>query len=186
MACWNRWAREAGFDGIYFVKTDDAHTSESLGQFNATYRREPFYTFSKGASKPEFLARVIRTRGAAILNKGLNKMGKGIVGYTYDYDKIWRKLISRRDIGPTVIPGAFAGWDNTARKQYNAQILTGSDPEKFGRYFGELLGICRERDVPFLVINAWNEWAEGAYLEPDEKYAFNYLEKIKEQNLRDE
>ena len=36
-----------------------------------------------------------------------------------------------------------------------------------------------ERGNDFLYINAWNEWGEGAYLEPDSKKKCTYLEKIR-------
>ncbi|AFQ45986.1 glycoside hydrolase family 99-like domain-containing protein [Desulfosporosinus meridiei] len=178
MDCWNQWAKENGFDGIFFVKTEDAHTSDQLGQFDAVYRREPFYTFAKGFSKFDFVLRLLRTRTSKLLNRVLNKVGKGLIGYTCDYDKAWQSIITREDIGPLVIPGAFADWDNTARKRYNAQIIKGADPIKFRKYLKLLMDKCCEKQVPFIVINAWNEWAEGAYLEPDEKNAYAYLEAI--------
>lgn len=179
MECWNRLAKENGFDGIYFVKTDDAHTSTKLGQFDASYRREPFYSFSKGSSKFEFGLRVLRTRGSRFLNKILNPLNKGIVGFKYSYDKIWNKIIQCNDYDKTTIPGAFADWDNTARKQYNSQILMGVTPDKFGHYFSKLFSKCKDNGVPFIVINAWNEWAEGAYLEPDSKNGYSFLNEIK-------
>lgn len=178
--CWNRLAQQNGFDGIYFVKTEDAHVSSDLESFNAVYRREPFYTFAKGFTKMDFVKRVFRTRGAKVMNRFLNKMGKGILGYTCDYDRAWKSIIRREDYSETILPGAFADWDNTARKGYNAQLMVGATPEKFGCYFKQLMEKCDQNRVPFVVINAWNEWAEGAYLEPDERYGDEYLRKIKE------
>ena len=57
--------------------------------------------------------------------------------------------------------------------------MTGASPEKFRKYFTRLLQKAKEIKSPMIVINAWNEWAEGAYLEPDERYRYGYLEAIK-------
>jgi hypothetical protein len=179
MECWNKWARENGFDGIYFVKTSDAHAGDDLDGFDATYRREPFYTFAKGFTKANFIWRVLRTRTTRYINKLLKNTGKGIISYTCNYDRLWKRIVARDDIGSHIIPGVIADWDNSARKLYDAQLLTGVTPKKFGFYFKKLFDKCRAKDVPFIVINAWNEWAEGAYLEPDEKYKYEYLLAIK-------
>lgn len=178
MGCWNELARKDGFDGIYFVKTDDAHTDSTLGPFDAAYRREPFYTFGKRSNYIEFLSRGLQRKGIPVLNKVLNRYGKGIVSYRYNYEKLWRE-ICENDLDASVIPGLIADWDNTARKGYNGQILTGVNPEIFARYFKRLMEKCRKQDVRFTVINAWNEWAEGAYLEPDEKNKLGFLEGIR-------
>ena len=58
-------------------------------------------------------------------------------------------------------------------------IMQGASPEKFRKYFSRLFMKALEIGSPMIVINAWNEWAEGAYLEPDEKYGFSYLEAIR-------
>ena len=176
--CWNRLAKQNGFDGVFFIKTEDAHNDNTIEPFNAVYRREPFYTFAKGFTKMDFIRRLVRTRGSKLANKLLNKMDKGVIGYTCSYDKAWNSIINRDDYTQVILPGAFADWDNTARKQYNAQILTGASPEKFGMYLKQLYIKCSNHNVPYIIINAWNEWAEGAYLEPDQKYGCSYLNEI--------
>lgn len=59
-------------------------------------------------------------------------------------------------------------------------ILKGSTPGKFGKYLS-LLAEDRKRNYvdDVIVVNAWNEWAEGAVLEPTEHDGFAYLEAIK-------
>ena len=78
------------------------------------------------------------------------------------------------------MPGAFATWDNTPRHGVNGHVYTGSTPEKFEKYLTKLIKKAKEeyhKDMIF--IYAWNEWAEGGYLEPDEENGYGYLEAIK-------
>lgn len=175
--CWNKWAIEDGFNGIFFVKTDDAHSKKGLGKFNASYRREPFYTFGNKLGILGMGNRLVKRKGLPVLNKILSKYNKGIVSYKYDYEKLW-KSICKNDLNESSIPGMIADWDNTARKGYNGQVLTGVSIDIFEEYFEKLLKKSNENNVPFIMINAWNEWAEGAYLEPDTMNGYKYLQAI--------
>lgn len=149
-----------------------------MGKFNASYRREPFYTFGNKMSVFGIIDRIIKRRGLPLVNRILNKYGKGIISYKYNYDKLW-SAICENSFSSNSIPGVVADWDNTARKGYNGQVLTGVTVEKFIKYFMILLEKCDSNNVPFVMINAWNEWAEGAYLEPDQSNGYEFLEAIR-------
>lgn len=75
----------------------------------------------------------------------------------------------------TVVPG----WDNTARKQLDGSIFTDSNPELFRAWLRDTL-VRAETMLPpgrrLVFVNAWNEWAEGAYLEPDQTHGRAMLE----------
>ena len=79
-------------------------------------------------------------------------------------------------------PGAFADWDNTARYGSTATIVQGATPDRFRHWFCKLVEELSNRpgDSNYLFFNAWNEWAESAYLEPDEKFGTAYLEVIRD------
>ena len=54
-------------------------------------------------------------------------------------------------------------------------------PEIFEKYFSSLMTQETEKhssDKQFVFINAWNEWAEGTYLEPDMRNGYAYLEAV--------
>ena len=99
------------------------------------------------------------------------------------YDSLWKKIIKRkrRYNGKTIYKGCFVGWDNSPRKEKNSMIVKGGTPEKFAKYFKQLVNKKREdASDEYIVINAWNEWSEGAMLEPSEQYKYGYLEGVKE------
>ena len=115
-----------------------------------------------------------------ILNKLLKYFNYGFISYKCNYEKLWKAICSQELLGNKIIPGCIADWDNTARKGYNGQILTNVSIAIFRKYLSQLYDKCKRNNVPFMVINAWNEWAEGAYLEPDSINEFKYLEVIKD------
>lgn len=96
-----------------------------------------------------------------------------------DYDTDWQALLNRTVNNKKMIAGAFVDWDNTPRNS-NGLSYRGSNPEKFQKYLCLLIKKVKiEYKLNIIFINAWNEWAEGAYLEPDEKYGYSYLEAVK-------
>jgi hypothetical protein len=82
-------------------------------------------------------------------------------------------------------PVVSIGWDNTPRyAAYGAGdvVHRGNTPESFGAYLLEAKAYVKEHpeQPPLILINAWNEWVEGAYLEPDMQWGYGYLEALKQ------
>jgi lipopolysaccharide biosynthesis protein len=78
------------------------------------------------------------------------------------------------------------GWDNTARNQNKGFCLADATPGSFQAWL-ETVIVETKRDLQgnerLVFINAWNEWAEGAYLEPDKRFGHAFLEAVR--NARD-
>lgn len=96
----------------------------------------------------------------------------------YSYDQL-NALSLSLPRGRNEIRCAFTGYDDTPRRQEWARVIYNSTPEKFQFYLKQNLLKSQQENKQFLFINAWNEWGEGAYLEPDEKYGYQYLEAVK-------
>ena len=99
----------------------------------------------------------------------------------HHYDDVWKQIIKNTESSPiNVFPGAFVDWDNTARYGKSATIVTGATPERFKYWLQKLVDevLRRPDDKQYIFLNAWNEWAESAYIEPDERYGYAYLEAI--------
>lgn len=74
-------------------------------------------------------------------------------------------------------------WDNTARKKDKGMILDGATPELYKKWLKDIITETKSNkklDDNIIFINAWNEWAEGTYLEPDLKWQYGYLEATKQ------
>ena len=78
---------------------------------------------------------------------------------------------------------AFPHWDNTSRKCYNGADIYQNTPNDYKTWLKDIINWTKNNhkvDEQFVFINAWNEWAEGAHLEPDKKYGYAYLQATKE------
>lgn len=95
-----------------------------------------------------------------------------------DYDNDWNCILKLEKYGFQDLAGGFVDWDNTPRN-VKGLAYKGATPEKFEKYMSQLVkNVDKSQCQKYIFINAWNEWAEGAYLEPDEKFKYNYLEAL--------
>lgn len=98
-----------------------------------------------------------------------------------NYDDDWKKILSLKPENDTMLPSAMVDWDNTPRKKTSGWCYKGASPEKFKKYFRQLVKKTKEEyHTDKIFVFAWNEWAEGGYLEPDERYGYSYLEAIRD------
>jgi len=104
----------------------------------------------------------------------------------YDYDQVWTNLLAQTRLaqksGRRILPTGFVNFDNAPRYRNRARLFVNFTPEKFRAYFSELVRVAAEGGgggecVCF--INAWNEWGEGMYLEPDTFEGYARLEAVK-------
>lgn len=110
--------------------------------------------------------------------------GKGYVSYevTKDNDILWDygELVESAkrycvDNNHPVYRGSMLSWDNSARRQHNYHAWKGYTHQLFYLWNRIIVNYTRLNfpvDKRFIFINAWNEWGEGTYLEPDQKYGF--------------
>jgi lipopolysaccharide biosynthesis protein len=78
----------------------------------------------------------------------------------------------------TLFPGVCPSWDNEARKPNRGICFLGSTPEKYAYWLDSACHKALQRedkDERLVFVNAWNEWAEGAHLEPDRHFGYAYL-----------
>lgn len=185
LAYWRELAMQDGLQGLYFIfqKQYELPSNSCLSSFDAQFQFQPFEAVYKKSVHHSILLRLARRlseRYQGIL-RGLRAIFVKDLTF-HDYDETWKKIIEiREDEGLTTYPGAFVDWDNTARYKNRATVFRGATPEKFLEWFGQLVKTMPKRKLPekLIFLNAWNEWAEGTYLEPDERYGLQYLEAVK-------
>ena len=76
---------------------------------------------------------------------------------------------------------AFPGWDNSARKPGRGHVFHGSSPTLFADWLRSIANCTLRASSTgqgMLFVNAWNEWGEGACLEPDRRHGYAYLEAL--------
>ena len=103
-------------------------------------------------------------------------------GSVLNYDDVAKYYMNQNDEKPfryfrSIVPI----WDNTARYGDRAQLLHGSTPARFQEWLKCLIRYSESslpKDKQIITVNAWNEWAEGAHLEPDKKFGYAYLNSV--------
>jgi lipopolysaccharide biosynthesis protein len=165
---WRSRCRQQGIGEIYltfvesFGRAVDLLEPSSIG-FDASVEFPPHLT-SRGIREPGPL---------------VNARFSGVIS---DYRQIALHYASKPLPGFTRFRTAMPSWDNTARQQDRPYIFHHSTPGAFQAWLETLIEQTVDQnfgDEKIVFVNAWNEWAEGAYLEPDRRFGHGYLEAVR-------
>jgi lipopolysaccharide biosynthesis protein len=159
---WRAALKKLGFPGVYLVATNSFGFTD--------YKKFGFDALS------EFPPHAIE---AETINLKVKKYDDRYVGGVFDYNSLvsWQK--NRKNIPNGVLfPGVMPAWDNVARRPLAGHVFHNSTPEGYREWLVHAIERVRKTNPEnqrVVMINAWNEWAEGAYLEPDRINGYAYL-----------
>lgn len=167
---WRRLAEEMGYPGLYLIATNAFAFKKyaELG-FDALSEFPPHHVVAPNV-QAHFELTTLRTGWRVRLYE----------------DVVASELV--RDPGPGRIhPGIMMAWDNSARRPKAGEIIHGSTPALFKQWLRHCFTRARANpdDQQFVFINAWNEWAEGTYLEPDKRFGYAFLNACAEEIRHD-
>ncbi|GAA5264932.1 hypothetical protein ACOSOMT5_P1357 [Acidiphilium sp. MT5] len=112
------------------------------------------------------------------INARLDRFDPEFDADVYDYNDVITASLNAPDPDYPLIRTAVPGWDNDPRREGHGVVLHQATPSAYQRWLTSLIERARATPVfgqPIVCINAWNEWAEGAYLEPDLHFGAAFL-----------
>jgi lipopolysaccharide biosynthesis protein len=161
-AIWRRVCRSEGVGELYLcaAKTYDTAEPERYG-------------FDAIVEFPPHCLRVLA------VNAQVEMTNMEFKGALFDYREFVQDTLARPGPAYACHPTVMPGWDNTARMPNLGNTFINASPEIYEVWLREIVARAAESrgsDERLVFINAWNEWAEGAHLEPDRRYGYQYLE----------
>lgn len=188
---WRKRAAEEGFPGMCFAFQFPTYYSDIYYRddvFDYRIGFEPVHARNLASMKPgtstkvRLLRKVLGENAVSTYRKMRTSKAAGAPGKPqstamYHYDEIWEKILNA-PWTEEFLPGGFVDWDNTPRNKHGV-LHAGFTAQKFRDYLTRLVARAAQENKPMVFLNAWNEWGEGAFLEPDEKYGYQKLEAVK-------
>ncbi len=156
---WNELAVEEGFAGVYVIGANAG--ADELAVLDAGLVHEPQATIQR-----DFLKR--------FANPARMEVARFL-----PYEKVCRASLDYRGQQSKCFWGGFVNYDDTPRRGNGGTVIYNGNPEKFKLYLTELLAKNAALGNEYVFINAWNEWGEGMYLEPDATDGAGYLEAFR-------
>lgn len=147
--CWQELARENGLKGIYVIGNSPRDSQKVF--IDKVFMCEPGYSMRKCNS----------------VYDNVKKM---------EFDDVWKTILSE-DFEEGIV-GGFVNYDDTPRHGVNGVVIENTSPAKLEKYCTKLFEKNMAAGNNFVFFNAWNEWGEGMYLEPDAAHSFDYLRAV--------
>ena len=173
---WRAAAKAAGLPGLYLANVENNFFPEAnrlVKGFDATIEFAPDVR-----SLGPVLFKTKRTDPG--FSQDMSNLGF-VQNNVYLYDSLARNMSEKKEVEYKRFRGVCPGWDNSPRrlKIKGAFIFDGCMPDKYREFLEKALLYTYRKfagEERLLFINAWNEWGEGCYLEPDRKFGRAYLQ----------
>ncbi|MGI4955404.1 MAG: glycosyltransferase WbsX family protein [Janthinobacterium lividum] len=187
---WRELAHKAGYPGLYFVAMTDKYQagheryrSPAFAEYDAVTPHPP-YDFV-GALRQDVVSKVRRRLAERRFGHRVDTaLGKGRLRRPPRYDYADAVEIALRDLPDErrFLPAVMPGWDNTPRSGVRGIAFENATPELFRRYVQKAVDRVANRPAGerIIFLKAWNEWAEGNYMEPDALYGHAFLNVLRE------
>lgn len=157
---WNEWAKIEGFNGIYSIMT--SWEEVDCRNVDAYLIHEPSHT--------------VAVFGNSLFSEDADTK---FSVKQYSYDKMWQALLKQNyNLKKKTYFGGFVNYDDTPRHSHKGLHTAQVTPDKFKKYFEQLVVKSVQDNNEYVFLNAWNEWGEGMYLEPDKENGYNFLNAI--------
>ena len=114
----------------------------------------------------------------AKINAGLDLLDPDFGATVHDYAAIAKTSLEIAKPDYPLIKTIVPGWDNDPRREGKGLVLHDATPEKYQAWLEQLVAYTARHDFygeRLICVNAWNEWAEGAFLEPDVHFGAAFL-----------
>ena len=160
-------AKKNGFDDLFLMSIRGNISEENIQNMNLDAMLEFF---------PCGIDDLVSVKPTKIINTKFT-------GQVYDMEKFISRKKYLYNSSCKLFKSCFPNWDNTPRKCYKKGRIYQSNPVLYKTWLKDIIKWTKENhnnDEQFVFINAWNEWAEGAHLEPDQKYGYAFLKATKE------
>jgi glycosyltransferase involved in cell wall biosynthesis/GT2 family glycosyltransferase len=164
---WRRWCRDNGVGEIYLAYTQS---------FEALDPSE--YGFDAAIEFPP------NNSGPPVVTDTVTRINPDFAGTAYDYRVYPERSRAYTSPDYTLFRGVFPSWDNEARRSGRGTSFLHASPALYGEWLKnagrETIARLQNPDQRLVFVNAWNEWAEGAHLEPDQRYGHAWLEATRD------
>ena len=186
---WNELAMQNGLPGFHFVASVDVLNGIAITDLNSLDEKVEC-TINKYREIGFDAVQTLNSKYAEIHAKGkisklfysmIRRIIPGLFIDKFDYSKVMKYALTPSDKREDVYPQILCGWDRSPRAGRRAVIYKGDSPEEFGKLLDRTINAISNKEIEHRIvfINSWNEWGEGAYLEPDLKYGKGKLNEIK-------
>lgn len=172
VAAWRETARDAGVGELFVLNVDVASEFEGIGADVALNGLDGSLAFPPHNLPWKWIAyQQVEAQ-------------PGFAGNILSYQALVEDALRRieRGVADDYFPGVMVAFDNTARRQRDPDVWYGSNPYTFRRWLAAVAASVaqREFDRRLIFVNAWNEWAEGAVLEPTDRFGSTYLLAVRD------